>query len=73
MKKNSKSVNLIFLDEKSEIINSAIDFVSEFFKNDSSGHDFSHTMRVYKGNTFTGAGKQDNQSRAGSQSLSALY
>ena len=48
MKKNSKSVNLIFLDEKSEIINSAIDFVSEFFKNDSSGHDFSHTMRVYK-------------------------
>lgn len=30
-----------------EIIENAIDYVEEFFKNDHSGHDYSHTMRVY--------------------------
>lgn len=31
-----------------KIIENAIEYVKEFFKNDHSGHDYSHTMRVYK-------------------------
>lgn len=48
MKKESKYVNLIFLDSESEIVQNAISFVKEFFVNQSNGHDFSHTIRVYK-------------------------
>ena len=32
----------------SKIIDSALDFVKEVFSSDFSGHDYFHTLRVYK-------------------------
>lgn len=40
------------------IIEEAIIFVKEIFKDDFSGHDFHHTMRVYK--TAVEIGKTEN-------------
>ena len=32
---------------KAEVIENAKNFACDFFKNDHSGHDFAHTLRVY--------------------------
>lgn len=40
------------------IINDAIEFVKNTFKNDYSGHDYFHTLRVYK--TAAGIAEQEN-------------
>lgn len=38
----------IFSKEQSEIINNGKKYISEIFKEDSSGHDVEHSLRVYK-------------------------
>ena len=33
---------------ENKVINAAIEYVKELFENEYSGHDYFHTMRVYK-------------------------
>lgn len=42
---------------KNKIIEMAIQYVQKIFQNDFSGHDFSHTLRVYKMATHLAQGK----------------